>query len=147
MALFARKIHGCVFVKRSGKYYVSLVELAKGNGDFFSFVLVLKIVSLSAKKRSDMFRMSYLDETDVEKAVECYFTPKGSVRKDFPGIKDDRWKIASPWLVQAVDTDQMASSWMRVRKSLALARPRSGRRFWSGHLRKRKWPLGKQEHS
>ena len=141
--LFARKIHGCVFVKRSGKHHVSLIELAKGNGDFLRFVLMLKVVSLTAKERGDVFRMSDLEETDVEVVVKRYFVPKGGVRKDFPGLKDGRWRVASLWLVQAVESDRMGSSWLRVRKSLALSRPISGRRFWNGHMAKRTWQIGK----
>lgn len=149
MAFFARKVHGCMFIEKSGKYHVSLIEHSQTVGHFSRFVLFLKIVPSTTEKKIEILRGAYLHETDVTKIMDQYFSPRGEVRKDFPGKESDIWKITRSWLpglLRVADSGKTKSNWMRVEKSQAASRPKTGFRFWKGHnhkLLKREWSIGK----
>lgn len=146
MSLRARKIVGYWWAKGSDVYDVALLELTIQKGDFFRFVLHLKITHSSSDENTDeIYRLIYLSEKKVEEAkvIERYFIPGGGVAKNFPRIKSKRWLETGSWLAQIANGIPGASS-KRVKQPISLSRPKPGRRFWSGHLRKRTWQIGKR---
>ena len=141
MAIFGRKIRGCVRGNNSARQHISLIELADGKSRFLRFVLLLKIVRQS-KKRVRVVRVIDLEETDGNDAIKRYFLPRGGVREDFPEITDKQWKITQPWLLKVANSGRMKSDWMRIDKSYGWSRPKSGFRFWKRHACKRALLIG-----
>lgn len=144
MSLRAKKMVGYWWTKGSETYDVALLELTVQKGDFFRFVLHLKITHFPSDEGTtdEIYRLIYLSEKKVEEAkvIERYFIPGGGVTKNFPRIRSDRWIETDSWLIQVADGIPGASS-KRVKQPISLSRPKSGRRFWSGHLRKREWKI------
>jgi|CXWL01.1.fsa_nt_gi hypothetical protein len=138
----AEKIAGCCWVAGPKRYDTALIQLTTTKGEFFRFVLYVRTTHSLAEGIDDTFCSIDLKEkeTDREKVVERYFSPGGGVTKNFPRIKSDRWQETDSWLAQVVE-DVPGTSPRSVRRRISLSRPKPGKRFWSGHLRKHKWEV------
>ena len=119
--MFARKLQTRVYRKGPERGKASLIELQNGKGEFFRFVLHLKLDGARTA------RTIYLEETEKKRRCICkHYLPQGKkVGRYFPKLESNRWRPARCWLDE-VAKRRPQKHWTRVKKTRAMSRFKRG---------------------
>ena len=111
-----RKIKGCVLFRKSGQHQVSLVQAGGAHGELLGFVLHLTFVPASAAYGISTSHIVLLEEKEVGQAIGRYFSIKGGVGRDFPGVQNVQWKTSESWFDRAVHNCEQGDIWIKVQQ-------------------------------
>lgn len=124
---FVRKMHACSLSRDSGTYLISLLELVENAEDGpTEFLLHRKLLSSSTESGEEIAHIICFRARTAQDAFRRFFCPGAGVRKDFPGIKDVRWRNEAHWLHEAVASER-SGDWIKVNRPGSASRPRPRR--------------------